>query len=151
MKFSRKMFENWQVWKTAILKNRPFWIFFASTFENQSKFAWYNGWVKYLMSSLFFSKFLATRNIMLYSVVAQMKPCKFYFNLIFFPELKKVNLPNKKVQKSCFYIKSGSIQESHFHLCSYVSHLVIITLCSIEWISIAESEYQNKQRLPGIW
>ena len=42
----------------------------------------------------------------------------------FFPELKKVNLPNKKVQKSCFYIKSGSIQESHFHLCSYVSHLV---------------------------
>ena len=44
--------------------------------------------------------------------------------VLFQSELKKVNLPNKKVQKSCFYIKSGSIQESHFHLCSYVSHLV---------------------------
>ena len=28
VKFSRKNFKNWQFWKTAILKNRPFWIFF---------------------------------------------------------------------------------------------------------------------------
>ena len=26
--FSRKNLENWRFWKTAILKNRPFWIFF---------------------------------------------------------------------------------------------------------------------------
>jgi hypothetical protein len=28
VKFSRKNLENWRFWKTAILKNRPFWIFF---------------------------------------------------------------------------------------------------------------------------
>ena len=28
MKFSQKNFENWRFWKMAILKNRPFWIFF---------------------------------------------------------------------------------------------------------------------------
>ena len=28
VKFSQKNFKNWRFWKTAILKNRPFWIFF---------------------------------------------------------------------------------------------------------------------------
>ena len=32
MKFSQKIFENWRFWKMAILKNRPFWIFFFRIF-----------------------------------------------------------------------------------------------------------------------
>ena len=32
VKFSRKNFKNWRFWKTAILKNRPFWIFFLGIF-----------------------------------------------------------------------------------------------------------------------
>ena len=45
---STYMVVNWRFWKTAILKNRPFWIFFLGFFfffllhshENQSKFTW---------------------------------------------------------------------------------------------------------------
>ena len=41
-------FKNWRFWKMAILKNRPFWIFFSKkniffllySHENQSKFVW---------------------------------------------------------------------------------------------------------------
>ena len=41
VKFLQKNLKNWRFWKTAILKNRPFWIFFLlHSHENQSKFVW---------------------------------------------------------------------------------------------------------------
>ena len=43
-------------------------MFFLHSHENQSKFIWYNGWVDILMFSLVSRKFLAMRNITLYSV-----------------------------------------------------------------------------------
>ena len=71
MKFSQKNFENWRFWKTAILKNRSFWIFFCKK-KKKKFFAWspwksvtnyvVNGWISILMFSLFSSKFLAMRN-----------------------------------------------------------------------------------------
>ena len=43
-------------------------IFLLHSHENQPKFIWQNGWVKILMFSLVSRKFLAMRNIALYSV-----------------------------------------------------------------------------------
>ena len=48
VKFSQKNLENWRFWKTAVLKNRPFWnfslkkifFFLLHFYENQSKFVW---------------------------------------------------------------------------------------------------------------
>ena len=84
VKFLRKNFENWRFWKTSILKNRPFWFFFPWKKNcfclilmkispnlygkmDGSKF-WCFHWFSLLLS-LVFSKFLAMRNIMLYSAV----------------------------------------------------------------------------------
>ena len=43
-------------------------FFLLHSHENQPKFIWQNGWVKILMFSLVSRKFLAMRNIALYSV-----------------------------------------------------------------------------------
>ena len=95
VKFSRKNFKNWQFWKTAILKNRPFWIFFVNSFffllhshENQTKFVWYNGWVEILTFSLVSRKFLAMRNIMLYM------QCTYIFNLLLEVSIRHTNTYN---------------------------------------------------------
>ena len=40
MKFSQKNFQNWRFWKTAILKNRPFWIFFFKKKNFFASFLW---------------------------------------------------------------------------------------------------------------
>ena len=72
-----KKFQELAILETAILKNRPFWIFFFKIFfffcfifyENQSKFVWKNGWVEILRFSLVSRKFLAVRNMTLYSVI----------------------------------------------------------------------------------
>ena len=60
-------------WELPILKNsvflsRPFWIFFASSHENQSKLLGYQGRVDILMIALVYSKRVSVRNNLLYSV-----------------------------------------------------------------------------------
>ena len=59
-------FEKWVFFESAIL-NFFFKIFFSH--ENQPKFICWNGWVEIFMFSLVSRKFLAMRNIALYSVI----------------------------------------------------------------------------------
>ena len=71
MKFSQKKFENWRFWKLAILEfffsEKNFFLLHPN--KNQSQIMWWNGWDSILMFSLVSTKFLAMRNISLYSVL----------------------------------------------------------------------------------
>ena len=72
-----KKFRELAILKNELFLRRPFRIFFSKFFfffllhthENQLKFIWQNGWVEILTFSLVFRKFLAVRNIALYSVL----------------------------------------------------------------------------------
>ena len=72
-------FEKWAFFESAILN-----FFFEKkkkkllhSHENQPKFIWYNGWVEIMMFSLVSRKFLAMRNIALYSVGEKFREVKF--------------------------------------------------------------------------
>ena len=68
MKFSQKIL------RISDFEKGPFWFFFFAKknldpHENQLQIMWQNGWDSILMFSLVSSKFLAMRNISLYSVL----------------------------------------------------------------------------------
>ena len=71
-----KIFRELAILKNELFLSRPFWIFFSKkkiffllhSHENQPKFLWKNGWGENFMFSLVSRKFLAMRNIALYSL-----------------------------------------------------------------------------------
>ena len=58
----------WKIGHFEFFSSKKNFFFLLDSHENQSKFVWYNGWVEILMFSLVSRKFLAMRNIVLYSV-----------------------------------------------------------------------------------
>ena len=58
----------WKIGHFEFFSSKKNFFFLLDSYENQSKFVWYNGWVKILMFSLVSRKFLAMRNITLCSV-----------------------------------------------------------------------------------
>ena len=71
--FVKKIWE-WDVLENQLLFVDYFDFFLLHSHENQPKFIWQNGWVKILMFSLVSRKFLAMRNIALYSVCTVCAP-----------------------------------------------------------------------------
>ena len=128
MKFLKKKYWKLRELKISVFLSWPFWIFLLHPHENQSQIVWYNGWDLILMFSLVSSKFLAMRNITLYSV------CFCFFHKIFL-------YYNKIASK----LRNALIVSSNIH--AWRQGQVIQTY----YLHVVVSIYFTSNKLSGSW